>query len=61
MVALLAILVVAFCGLTAAPIWSVPIAELALTTISYGRHYGPTRSPMATSSWRCAPNCQAVR
>ena len=32
------IVVVAFCGLAAAPMWSVPIAALALATISYSRH-----------------------
>jgi hypothetical protein len=39
MLALLAVLLVAFCGLGAAPMWSVPLAALALATISYARHY----------------------
>jgi hypothetical protein len=39
MVALAAILVVSFCGLAAAPVWSVPVAALALATISYARHH----------------------
>jgi hypothetical protein len=35
---LLCIITVAFCGLLGAPLWSVPIAALALATISYTRH-----------------------
>jgi hypothetical protein len=38
MLAFLAIILVAFCGLGAAPMWSVPVAALALATISYARH-----------------------
>src|SRR5262245_37369311 len=37
--AFLSILLVAFCGLAAAPIWSVLIAAIALATISYARHH----------------------
>jgi hypothetical protein len=35
---LLAILTVSFCGLAAAPLWSVAIAAIALATVSYARH-----------------------
>lgn len=38
MLAFLAILAIAFCGLAAAPMWLVPIAGVALATISYARH-----------------------
>jgi len=39
MLALLAVLLVAFCGLGAAPMWSVVVAALGLATISYARHH----------------------
>ena len=38
MLGLCCIITVAFCGLFAAPVWSIPIATLALATISYARH-----------------------
>ena len=37
--ALASILLVALCGLAAGPIWSVPVAALVLSTISYARHH----------------------
>ena len=37
--AFLSILLVACCGLAGAPMWSVPVATLALATISYARHH----------------------
>ena len=39
MLAFLSILLVAFCGLVAAPLWSVPLAAIALASISYARHH----------------------
>jgi hypothetical protein len=33
--ALLSILLVAFCGLVAAPLWSVPLSAIALASVSY--------------------------
>ena len=38
-IAFTSIMVVTFCGLAAAPMWSVPVAALALATISYARHH----------------------
>ena len=38
MLAYFAILISAICGLTAAPVWSVIIAAIALSSISYARH-----------------------
>lgn len=38
MLAFLSILLAAFCGLAAAPIWSVPVVAIVLATISYARH-----------------------
>ena len=37
--ALLAILVVALCGLAGAPAWTVPVAAISLASVSYARHY----------------------
>jgi len=37
--ALAPIFLVALSGLTAAPMWSVPVGALALATISYARHH----------------------
>lgn len=39
MLGLLPLLAVALCGLTAAPVWCVPVAALALASISYARHH----------------------
>ena len=39
MLALICILTVSLCGLLAAPAWSVPVAGLALATVSYARHH----------------------
>lgn len=38
MLAFVSIFLVAFCGLASAPMWSVPVAGIALATISYARH-----------------------
>ena len=38
MLGLACILTVAICGLFAVPAWSVPVAALALATVSYARH-----------------------
>ena len=38
MLAYFAILISAMCGLAAAPLWSVIIAAIALSSISYARH-----------------------
>ena len=38
MLALICILSVSLCGLLAVPAWSVPIATIALATVSYARH-----------------------
>ncbi len=35
----LPLLVVALCGLAAAPVWSVPAAAIALASVSYARHH----------------------
>jgi len=37
--AFFSILVVAFCGLAAAPVWSIPLAAIALASISYAQRY----------------------
>ena len=39
MLAFLSILLVAFCGLVAAPMWSVPLAAITLASLSYARHH----------------------
>lgn len=39
MLAFLCILIVSFCGLAGAPLWCVPLGMIALTTVSYARHY----------------------
>jgi hypothetical protein len=39
MVGLMSILTVAVCGLLSAPAWSVPVAALALASVSYARHH----------------------
>jgi hypothetical protein len=39
MLGLLPLLVVALCGLTAAPAWSIALSALALASISYARHH----------------------
>ena len=38
MLGFLALLTVALCGLAAAPIWSLAVAAIALTSISYARY-----------------------
>ena len=38
MLAFISIFLAAFCGLAAAPIWSVPVVAIVLATISYARH-----------------------
>jgi hypothetical protein len=35
----LAILAAALCGLAGAPAWSIPVAAIALASVSYARHY----------------------
>src|SRR5215470_462258 len=35
----LAILAVALCGLAGAPAWAVPVAAIALASVSYARHH----------------------
>jgi hypothetical protein len=35
----LAIMAVALCGLAGAPAWTVPVAAIALASVSYARHY----------------------
>jgi hypothetical protein len=35
----LLILLTAFCGLVAAPVWCVPLAAIALASVSYARHH----------------------
>jgi hypothetical protein len=37
--AFLSILLVVFCGLVAAPMWSVLVAAIALASLSYARHF----------------------
>ena len=39
MLAFTFILIAALCGLAAVPMWAVPVAALALATISYVRHH----------------------
>ena len=39
MFAFIAILIVAFCGLAAAPGWCIPLAAIALASISYAQRY----------------------
>lgn len=39
MLGFLAILAIAFCGLAGAPAWTVPVAAVALASVSYARHY----------------------
>ena len=43
MLAVFTILLVAFCGLGAAAMWSVLVAALGLAAISYARHHVPFR------------------
>ena len=38
MLAFLSILLVAFCGLVAVPMWSVPLSAITLASVSYARH-----------------------
>lgn len=40
MLGFLAIFIVAFCGLVAAPLWSIPAGAVALASVSYARHHG---------------------
>jgi hypothetical protein len=37
--AFIAILLATCCGLAGVPVWSVPLAAVALSTISYARHH----------------------
>jgi hypothetical protein len=39
LLALLSILVTGLCGLAAAPLWCVPLAAIALASISYAGHH----------------------
>jgi hypothetical protein len=39
MLGLLLLFVVGLCGLTGAPFWCVPLAAIALASISYARHH----------------------
>ena len=39
MLGLLCILTTGLCGLLAAPAWSIPLAALAMASVSYARHH----------------------